>query len=251
MIGTYNNYPGYDYVYHSYLKRNAVYADRQYQYVTYGPTSQTFVSNALSVGLFHYSASLDWNITFSILHTVNKNRPRLMIYRSNRDGHYGLNNGEFGVSFFRTTSTAVGDGVVIIPASKYAINKWFYSSFSATMNSDQINIVPYDGGVRLSGKTITVADSSSDSWNTRLCGDVIGGSDRNDFFNGFVADVMTWGRILSDSEHAALADPDNVDLRVPGGPPLILHERTFWPGFTPQVSSAKKTPIHHLMAGCT
>jgi hypothetical protein len=253
MVGWYNNYPGYNYVFDPYLKRSAVYANVNNQYVTYGPVSQVFAFNALSVGLFHYSVSLDWNVAFSVIHTVNKARPRGMLYRASRDDHYGLNNGEFGVSFFQTTVTNIGDGVAIIPASKYATNKWFYSSFSCTMNSDQISIVPYDGGVRASSKTITVADSSSDSWNIRLCGDVHDNNDRNQYWHGYVADAMIWTRVLSDSEHAALADPDNVDLRVPGGPPLILHERTFWPGFTfraPQPPSTKKTPIHHLVSGC-
>jgi hypothetical protein len=61
-------------------------------------------------------------------------------------------------------------------------------------------------------------------------------------FLGIWCDSMIWLRLLSDTEKDALSDPDNVDLRVPGGPPLILHERTFWPGFSfkaPQVFSRR------------
>jgi hypothetical protein len=64
----------------------------------------------------------------------------------------------------------------------------------------------------------------------------------NSRFLGIWCDSMVWLRLLSDTEKDALADPDNVDLRVPGGPPLILHERTFWPGFSfkaPQVFSRR------------
>jgi hypothetical protein len=251
MTGRYNNYPGYNYVFDPYLKRSVVYANLNYEYVTYGPASQIFASNNLSVGLFHYSKLVDWNVVFSVPNTTNTIRPRFIMYRSNANWH--LNTNEFGVSFFQT-NTNVGDGVCIVPASEYSPNTWFYSSFSAVMNGGQIDIVPYNRGRRLSGKSINVPDSSSDSWRIRLCGDVYLSEERNSHWNGLVADVMIWTRILSDSEHAALADPDNVDLRVPGGPPLILHERTFWPGFTlqaPQAPSAKKTPIHHLVAGCT
>jgi hypothetical protein len=251
MVGWYNNYPGYNYVFDPYLKRSAVYANTNNQYVTYGPVSQVFASNALSIGLFHYNIDPIWDTSFAILHTVNKVRPRVTFYRAG-SAEFGLNVGEFGVVFFQTTAN-VGDGIRTIPASEFAGYTWFYSSFSATMNGAQIDIVPYNRGRRLSGKTINVPDSSSDSWNVRLCGDVVSGGDRNFWWNGFLADVMIWTRVLSDSEHAALADPDNVDLRVPGGPPLILHERTFWPGFTLQVTpppSAKKTPIHHLVSGC-
>ena len=233
ILGWYNNYPGYNYVFVPYLKRSAVYANLNNQYVTYVPASQIFASNALSIGLFHYSQIDNWNVAFSICHTVNKTRPRILIYRSRQNDHFGLNTNEFGVSFCQTAAN-YGDGVRIIPASEYAANTWFYSSFSATMNGGQIDIAPYNNGRRLSGKSINVPDSSSDSWNVRLCGDVYDG-DRNAHWSGYLADVMIWTRILSDSEHAALADPDNVDLRVPGGPPLILHERTFWPGFTLQV----------------
>lgn len=251
MVGWYNNYPGYNYVFDRYLKRSAVYANKNNQYVTYGPSSQVFAFNALSIGLFHYVYSISWDIAFAVCHTANITRPRVTFYRG-AAAEYGLNLGDFGVVFFQTNANT-GDGIRTIPASEYAANTWFYSSFSATMNGGQIDIVPYNRGRRLSGKTINVPDSSSDGWKIRLCGDVYSDENRNLYWNGYVADVMIWTRILSDSEHAALADPDNVDLRVPGGPPLILHERTFWPGFTlqaQQAPSAKKTPIHHLVAGC-
>jgi hypothetical protein len=256
MAGWYNNYPGYSYVFDPYLKRSAVYANnipRSDRYVTYGPVSQIFSSNALSIGLFHYVYYLDWDVSFAICNTVNRQRPRVEFYRA-ANAEYGLNQGDFGVVFFQTTVTNIGDGIRTIPASEYAANTWFYSSFSATMNGGQIDIVPYNRGRRLSGKSINISDSSSDSWNIRLCGDVYNNNDRGITWDGLLADVMIWTRILRDSEHAALADPDNVDLRVPGGPPLILHERTFWPGFSlqvPQAPSSKKTPIHHLVAGCT
>jgi hypothetical protein len=236
MVGWYNNYPGYNYVFDPYLKRSAIYSyapgwPGTKQFVTYGPVSQIFASNALSIGLFHYVYSLDWNLSFAVCNTVNRQRPRVQFYRA-ASAEYGLNQGEFGVVFFKTTEVYSGDGIRTISASEYATNTWFYSSFSATMNGGQIDIVPYNRGRRLSGKSINVPDSSSDPWNIRLCGDVLSGDDRAAFWDGYVADVMIWTRILNDSEHAALADPDNVDLRVPGGPPLILHERTFWPGFS-------------------
>jgi hypothetical protein len=241
MVGWYNNYPGYNYVFDPYLKRSAIYAygggwPGTQQYVTYGPVSQIFASNALSIGLFHYVYSLDWDIAFAICHTANIFRPRVTFAK------FGWGQDDFGVFFFQTTELDVGDGIRTIPASEYATNTWFYSSFSAKMNGGQIDIVPYNRGRRLSGKSINIPDSSSDSWRIRLCGDVWNNYERNWYWNGLVADVMIWTRVLSDSEHAALADPDNVDLRVPGGPPLILHERTFWPGFSfkaPQVFSRR------------
>jgi hypothetical protein len=240
MVGWYNNYPGYNYVFDPYLKRGAVYANRNNEYVTYGPVSQIFASNTLSIGLFHNTKIADWDTAFAVRHSVNSSRPRIALYRV-ASSEFGLNTGEFGVAFFQTTETRVGDGIRTIPANEYAANTWLYSSFSATMNGGQIDIVPYNRGRRLSGKTINVPDSSSDSWNVLLGGHTYQG-DVNLWWNGFVADVMIWTRILSDSEHAALADPDNVDLRVPGGPPLILHERAFWPGFSfkaPQVFSRR------------
>jgi hypothetical protein len=255
MVGRYNNYPGYDYVFDPYLKRSAVYANnipRSDRFVTYGPSSQIFAYNTLSIGFFHFVKEADWDVSFSIINTTNRQRPRVEFYRA-QQAEFGLSQGDFGVVFFQTTIDNVGDGIRTIPASEYAANTWFYSSFSAAMNDGQINIVPYNSGRRLSGKSINVSDSSSDSWDIRLLGDVKNNTDRGLTWNGFLADVMIWTRILSDSEHAALADPDNVDLRVPGGPPLILHERTFWPGFTfraPQPPSTKKTPIHHLVSGC-
>jgi len=46
---------------------------------------------------------------------------------------------------------------------------------------------------------------------------------------GIVSDLCVWQRLLSLSEWQAYSDPDNVDLRVPNGPPLILPVRTYWP----------------------
>jgi len=251
MVGAYNNYPGYGYAFDPYLKRSCIYANVNNQYVTYDLVSQIFASNAISIGFFHFAKINDFNIAFSVIHSFNTSRSRLQFFRAFGSYAFGLLKDEFGIAFFQTTAN-VGDGIRIIPANEYAINQWFYSSFSATMNGGQIDITPYNGGRRLSGKTINVSDSSSDSWKIRLCGDVFNNADRNVRWQGYIGDAMIWTRVLSDSEHAALADPDNVDLRVPGGPPLILHERTFWPGFTVQAvpPAGKKTPIYHLLAGC-
>lgn len=244
MVGWYNNYPGYDYVFSPYLKRSSLRANVNNQYVMYGPSSQLFASNTLSIGLFHDSldtGDTTWNVPFSIQHSVSKQVTRVLFLRPRR-GWGGVSAFNFAIGF-QNPANASEAGVPIIPASQYGTNKWFYSSFSSILFPDgNITITTYNNGVKYITNTINMPTSVSDSWNIALCSDAYLGETRNVHWNGYVADVMIWTRILSDSEHAALADPDNVDLRVPGGPPLILHERTFWPGFSfkaPQVFSRR------------
>jgi hypothetical protein len=241
MIGTYNNYPGYDYVFSPYLKRSYLSANYNDQYVMYGPSSQLFASNTLSMGLFHNSMDITWNVAFSIQHSVSKQVTRVLFLHPMRDWG-GVGAGNFAIGF-QDPANFTEAGVPIIPAGQYSTNKWFHSSFSSTLFSNgDITITTYNNGVRYITNTINMPTSVSDSWNIALCSDAYSGETRNATWDGYVADAMIWTRILSDSEHAALADPDNVDLRVPGGPPLILHERAFWPGFSfkaPQVFSRR------------
>ena len=60
---------------------------------------------------------------------------------------------------------------------------------------------------------------------------------------GLLTDGMIWSRALTATEVAALADPNNVDLRV-GGVPLILPpRRRFWPVVSEQ-AIPKMVPWH-------
>jgi hypothetical protein len=64
---------------------------------------------------------------------------------------------------------------------------------------------------------------------------------------GYVADLMLFRRVLSQSEIEQLADPTNVDLRI-GNVPLILSpRRRFWPVVTQAAPSAGKVPWHLLV----
>jgi len=61
------------------------------------------------------------------------------------------------------------------------------------------------------------------------CANYTVGPDASYRFPGHVADYMIWIDTAPVWAIPWLADPDNIDLRVPNGPPLILPVRTYWP----------------------